>query len=253
MHNCHSKSQTINPQSRPEYCFRCNKWYRTINEFREHCEKHLKEIDMFCGILRCRGLIASAGRCPFCLSDSQLTLWKDWHKMMQQFDNSATFSRHLKSHLQSLHGQQKISCPHPLCIQNKAHDLKDLQNLQKHFDDDHGIDEASRIDFSEVNSSRQIPELPSEELNQCTESEPNKRQRSSTDGIEFSELSSQELNQRTESESNKRQCTQRSSTEIIESMLSEPSQSTRPGTLSKRVLRMEEVRRKRRERRKPLT
>lgn len=246
MHNCHSKSHTINPQSRPEYCFRCNKWYGTINEFREHCEQHLKEIDMFCGILRCRGLVASAGRCPFCLSDPQLTLWKDWHKMMQQFDNTAKFSLHLKGHLESLQGLQKISCPHPLCTQNNAIDLKDLQALQVHFNDDHGIDEAVRIDFSEVNSSRKILELPSEELNRPTESESNKRQRSSTEGIEFSELSSQELNQRTESESNKRQCTQRSSTDRIESVFSEPAQPTGPVILSKRVLRMAEVKRKRR-------
>lgn len=138
MHNCFRKLNTAGP-SAAKYCFRCNVWFPTTDDFRKHSKGHLQQLDMYCGILRCRGLVASGGRCPFCLSDAQLNRWGDWHKMLHQFTTSKEFANHLMDHIRSYVPSPVITCPHPLCVTRSGSSAADLA---RHLYDDHGILQA---------------------------------------------------------------------------------------------------------------
>jgi hypothetical protein len=138
MHNCFWKLKRAGPSS-AEYCFRCNVWFPTMDDFRRHCKDHLQELDMYCGIMRCRGLVAAAGLCPFCLSDAQLDRWGDWHKMLHQFTTAHEFANHLMDHLRSYLGLRVVFCPHPLCAANGGFSVA---HLARHLYDDHGILQA---------------------------------------------------------------------------------------------------------------
>jgi hypothetical protein len=136
---CAARYRTLSAEKRwkPRRCHRCNTWFNRLDAYRNHCKKHYEELDDYCGILRLRNIVVSAGRCPFCLADPQLRRWNEWEKVVQAFTTSDDFMGHLNEHIRDL-PQSGRPCPHPKCDQTRSHSLPDLLH---HFYDHHGIAE----------------------------------------------------------------------------------------------------------------
>ncbi len=122
---------------KPEHCLRCNIWFDQLEPFREHCKHHLESLDAYCGILRLRNIVVSAGRCPFCLGDPKLNSQGEYEQVIRGFTTSDKFLTHLNSHITKLRrSDQPARCPHPRCSGGRDYSLEDLLH---HFYDDHGI------------------------------------------------------------------------------------------------------------------
>jgi hypothetical protein len=94
---------------------------------------------MYCGILKLRNIVVSAGRCPFCLANSCLVGWGEHEKVVTAFTNAEDFRDHIRKHLRDIRGMKEPHhCPHPLCPREKPYAWADLVH---HFYDDHGITE----------------------------------------------------------------------------------------------------------------
>lgn len=111
------------------YCHRCNIWLPDKTAFQKHQDDHLREADFYCGILRIRRfLIASPGRCPFCMSSSL-----EKAPALVEFIRPKLFLQHLQDHLRAF---SYGCCPHPRCGRGR---LFSREQLTHHLYDDHGI------------------------------------------------------------------------------------------------------------------
>ncbi|CAI6338093.1 unnamed protein product [Periconia digitata] len=139
-HDCAAMARRLSSERpwKPRLCHRCNIWFNTLPQYREHCKAHLEDLDMYCGILRLRHTVISAGRCPFCLGDKKLQNWGEYEKVVTAYLTTTSFETHLRAHtsplLQELSKVQK--CPHPNCALGPQFSSGDLLH---HFWDDHGI------------------------------------------------------------------------------------------------------------------
>ncbi|EAW17144.1 uncharacterized protein NFIA_005060 [Aspergillus fischeri NRRL 181] len=114
-----------------EYCFECDLWIQSVQEWSYHCQRHLdKPEDLLrCDLIIFRNTPAKAAYCPFCLGDKFL---KPSKRMAQFLDRPAWFS-HVGSHLSPKALDGKFHCRHPAC----ALELGSLPELEYHLKDVH--------------------------------------------------------------------------------------------------------------------
>jgi hypothetical protein len=117
-----------------ELCFLCNEWFSGSEAWDEHCTNHLRNMDAFpvyCDPLMYGGVLATAGYCPFCLTNEESPA----SKRMHQFLNRGSWLDHIHKHVQDLDGSKSAECPYPDCGEL----FESVQQLQFHLQDDHGV------------------------------------------------------------------------------------------------------------------
>jgi hypothetical protein len=98
-------------------------WVESELEWYMHGLHHLKNPPVHSGIVMIRGLVASAGQCPFCLEQG----------FYRQF-TEPYFIEHVNAHMATL-SEAPFTCPHPNCNTNFPH----LEELGHHLQEIHGI------------------------------------------------------------------------------------------------------------------
>jgi hypothetical protein len=137
--SCAGNHKTLSAEKRwkARLCHRCDTWFDQLTDLREHYRHHFEELDLYCGILRLRNIVVSAGRCPFCLGNSTWARWGEYEKVVTAFTTSDDFTNHLRSHFAELCQQHNlVQCPHPRCVDGVAYSWQDLVH---HFYDIHAI------------------------------------------------------------------------------------------------------------------
>ena len=108
---------------KPTYCHRCNHWLKTPEAYKDHCQNHLNELDMFCGILKLRSIVVVAGRCPFCFTAPR---GYGPQGRLKEFINGKVFGNHIEEHLRQL--GETVHCPHPCHLVSEIQVLRDNQH-----------------------------------------------------------------------------------------------------------------------------
>ena len=117
-----------------QFCYPCAESIYNPEEWRGHCESHLNNLSLRCGMLTYRSTLIFPGFCPFCLGDDS----KGSDERFKQGLSKPTLLNHIDEHLSSLEHLALIHCPHPCCgvkIYNGTTDL------QRHLFDTHSLEE----------------------------------------------------------------------------------------------------------------
>lgn len=114
-----------------EYCFECAEYFLSAQDWEAHCERHLSDLDLFCGFITRRNVYLFARRCPFCLGNDQLAA----SERCRDFTERTTFYKHLKEHLDDPVLTWPLRCPHPLC----RIDLSSRDSCEAHFNTSHHL------------------------------------------------------------------------------------------------------------------
>lgn len=114
----------------PNFCRRCNQLQEDIEA---HHQDHYNEIDLYCGILDLRQCVAVGARCPFCISNAEMS----WTHRFKEMTGTGEFNAHLKLHLDRDVNPHDVRCPHPRCKQKS---FVCREGLLHHFYDNHGMD-----------------------------------------------------------------------------------------------------------------
>lgn len=122
-----------------KYCYRCSSWLTNPEEHIAHVRAHLSGVDLFCGLIRMRGVLIVPFRCPFCLGDDHFAKFT-LHERLKEFDKASELLSHLEQHLCCLDGRTS-RCPHPKCTTQDQFSKCDLLH---HLSDYHGFSAALR-------------------------------------------------------------------------------------------------------------
>jgi hypothetical protein len=132
-----------------EYCYACCKWSCTEDDWNSHCEWHLENLTMRCGLLSFRYTLAVAGYCPFCLGNEGLLS----SQRMQQWMTKSTLLNHIDTHLEN---DATSECPHPLCHVS----LNRASDFRAHFQDAHFVEEPRSNCVSRKRKREDEEEIP---------------------------------------------------------------------------------------------
>ncbi|ORX93643.1 hypothetical protein BCR34DRAFT_499768 [Clohesyomyces aquaticus] len=106
------------------FCFECASWFNTEIDWHVHCIEHARNPSLICGFLMTfDGLMAAAGRCPYCL---KLGIY---HHFLDQ----TKYINHLEGHMGQCETLGDFWCPHPKC-ELQAFDMRELR---QHLDQVH--------------------------------------------------------------------------------------------------------------------
>lgn len=135
IYTCHKRSHD-SVSGFAELCFLCNEWVFGDVAWEDHCVRHLSqvhELPIFCDPLTYGGVLATAGSCPFCLTDKELPA----SVRLKQFLDRRRWLDHIHKHISCLDTEKSLKCPHP---QPHCATLFDsVKQLQFHLQDAHGI------------------------------------------------------------------------------------------------------------------
>ncbi|EXJ88025.1 hypothetical protein A1O1_04952 [Capronia coronata CBS 617.96] len=95
-----------------ELCFLCNEWVFGEISWEKHCHQHLariQDLPTFCDPLIYGRVLATAGYCPFCLTDERLPA----SVRLKQFLNRGKWLTHIHKHISSLDVKEPLKCAHP--------------------------------------------------------------------------------------------------------------------------------------------
>lgn len=116
-----------------ELCFLCNEWVFGSEAMGHHCQDRLRNLDAF--LVYCDppihgGVLATAGYCPFCLTNARLPA----RMRMYQLLNHGKWLDHIQKHVQDLYGRKPAKCPHPR--PDCAELFESVKQLQFHLQDE---------------------------------------------------------------------------------------------------------------------
>ena len=114
-----------------QFCFHCNEWILSREQWKQDREKHVQEATMFCGVYTYRNLLLRPGLCPFCMGDEKMEpQWRfqHWCRKDEQL-------RHLETHFVDVPIDGEATCQHPKC--RSVHPGRDA--LRRHFEAVHYI------------------------------------------------------------------------------------------------------------------
>jgi hypothetical protein len=106
-----------------EYCFECGIWTMSMLEWNMHGVCHAKYPSIIYGPVTVNGLLAEAGRCPYCMRDG----------LYLQIEKPSQYLQHVEKHIVEESGS--LTCPHPSCDRRSY----EIDALHKHFSDVHHI------------------------------------------------------------------------------------------------------------------
>jgi hypothetical protein len=108
-----------------EYCFECGIWTSSKLEWSIHGVHHSECPKIIYGPVTINGLLAEAGRCPYCLKDGLYrTIEKPWQ-----------YLQHVERHMAENAGSGNFACPHFTCESRNF----DMDELREHFSIVHHI------------------------------------------------------------------------------------------------------------------
>ncbi|KAK6430070.1 hypothetical protein LTR95_013780, partial [Oleoguttula sp. CCFEE 5521] len=113
----------------PEYCFRCQTFVYKAADWERHCQYHLDNLQLECGLVVRTSVIIKAGYCPFCATDKALAPSTRY----AQFTKSGPFMLHIRMHVR--HADQTLRCPFDVCDTG----LLDPAAFYDHIAEAHGI------------------------------------------------------------------------------------------------------------------
>jgi hypothetical protein len=120
-----------------ELCFLCHECVFGSEAWEANCEEHLHNLEtfpIFCDPLTHGGVLATAGYCLFCLTDTRLPA----SLRLKQFMNRGKWLAHIHKHIRRLDPNKPVKCPHPQTY--CATLFNSVKLLQFHLQDAHGID-----------------------------------------------------------------------------------------------------------------
>lgn len=151
----------INESGFAQFCFLCNRWETSEENWEPHCQRHIENHDVpfRCDPFTFRYGIACAGYCPVHLGDTNLAA----HKRLQQYISRQDWERHISKCLEqyvtaSANDMETFNCPHyrcPVACVSK-------EDLFKHLYETHSI--PTNLKQVEGSNSQ---DTPKRELNTC--------------------------------------------------------------------------------------
>lgn len=109
-----------------QFCFECAIWIPSELKWVLHAEYHTREPTIRCGPVFVQGILASPGRCPYCIPNDIYT----------QYKTPVYFLQHVERHIVAIEREyQPLACPHPACgeFQYSSGGIRD------HLEDVHNI------------------------------------------------------------------------------------------------------------------
>lgn len=110
-----------------QFCFECTLWIISEPKWALHAGHHTKKPAILCGPVFVQGMLASPGRCPYCIPSGIYT----------QYETPVYFLQHVERHLVAAEREcQPLVCPHPACggqqysREGIRDHLEDVQNIQ---------------------------------------------------------------------------------------------------------------------------
>ncbi|KAK4918700.1 hypothetical protein LTR66_016854, partial [Elasticomyces elasticus] len=91
-----------------EFCFLCFVWIDKRDRWEEHCEEHLRQLPVSCGVRTFRRVTIRPGLYPECLGDQTLSAMQRFH----QYRNINWLKKHILKHID---GHRDWRCRHPRC------------------------------------------------------------------------------------------------------------------------------------------
>lgn len=140
-----------------ELCFGCNEWFFGSEAWEDHSQDHLNNLETFpiyFDPLIHGGVLATAGYCPFCVTDERLPA----SKRLYQFLNRSKWLEHIHKHVHDLDDRKPLKCPHPQPYCAKL--FESVKQLQFHLQDAHGVDftkEPTRLKRSREETEERQP------------------------------------------------------------------------------------------------
>ncbi|KIW36986.1 uncharacterized protein PV06_10884 [Exophiala oligosperma] len=141
IYRCHKTSLAAKHGS-AELCFQCDEWITGKQGWREHCRRHLDDIESLpvqWNPLIFRQTLTAAGHCPFCLFNSLLPP----DERFRQFTKKLPWQLHLDGHFDGLEKDDELAlasneikatlCPDPRC----GLSFDAVVDLQYHAQDTH--------------------------------------------------------------------------------------------------------------------
>ncbi|KAG9773168.1 hypothetical protein KCU88_g5872, partial [Aureobasidium melanogenum] len=143
IYRCHKASLAAR-HGTAELCFQCDEWITGKQGWREHCRRHLNDLESLpvqWNPLIFRQTLAAAGHCPFCLFNPLLAP----DQRFRQFTKKLPWQQHLNGHFDGLEGKEALekkdgsneikamSCPDPRC----GLSFNAIVDLQYHAQDTH--------------------------------------------------------------------------------------------------------------------
>lgn len=150
IYRCH-KASLAAKHGFAELCFHCDRWITGKQGWREHCRRHLNDLESLpvqWNPLTFRQTLAAAGYCPFCLFNPLLTP----EERFRQYPKKLPWQQHLDRHFDGLEGKDELgkedglalasggsneikamSCPDPRC----GLSFNAIVDLQYHAQDTH--------------------------------------------------------------------------------------------------------------------
>ncbi|KDN70506.1 hypothetical protein CSUB01_07951 [Colletotrichum sublineola] len=172
VYNCFKKNSNVFT----ELCFLCNNWISGEANWSEHCQQHLtrpETLPVQCDPLIYGGVLATAGYCVFCMSDSSL----EPEARLRHFLDRGSWKAHVQSHyetyVQSVDGGERMKCPHP--GKHCSAPFDSVEHLKFHLLDAHCRDFTKESNILE--ELAQNDEISIEELLKQEESTLCKKQR----------------------------------------------------------------------------
>ena len=104
------------------FCYECSLWIESDLNWANHCSDHLQTLPIFYGLVCAYGIVAVAGRCPFCFGQSEY----------RQFPELRYFNAHVNQHINKL-PEGPADCP--VC----KHTSRNPCELRSHLDQIHGV------------------------------------------------------------------------------------------------------------------
>lgn len=114
-----------------EFCRACSQYVDSGLEWENHCDQHLSKLNLYCGLVVRRGIVAVAGYCLFCLGKTDKTAGQRCAQFCDVYD----LHRHLSCHIEAV-SLWPIQYPHPKCLGQ----LTSTSEFWSHADDVHGIE-----------------------------------------------------------------------------------------------------------------
>lgn len=117
------------------YCELCLKWFDCQYDWEDHCDKHIKTLD-----LNCAPTCILPGRCVFCLGNTTLPS----SKRFKGFNKMVGLRQHLNYHMDRQAMDQLIQCPHPLCLLGGAPDfVGTIEEFEDHMKQIHELPKST--------------------------------------------------------------------------------------------------------------
>ena len=107
-HRCRQREIFLKSPS-AEFCYRCVRWFQTFEDWEQHCEWHICNLDSRSEVFTCRYTLIVPGTCPFCVGCCETGLAKRFRQCL----SSEELWRHV--HKQLLGVSWPMSCLHPPC------------------------------------------------------------------------------------------------------------------------------------------